>query len=77
MPQAKNVPKLILPAVKPVTSNITDENHQQSPVFQAAIEVGGRTHSAMSIEHFVLRLPYSVKHVSLCHDQSTPPAILS
>lgn len=31
---------------------------------KAAIEVGGRTHSAMSIEHFVLRLPYSVKHVS-------------
>ncbi|KAM0829872.1 hypothetical protein ACQ4PT_066593 [Festuca glaucescens] len=30
---------------------------------KAAIEVGGRTHSAMSIEHFVLRLPYSVKHV--------------
>jgi hypothetical protein len=26
--------------------------------------VGGRTHSAMSIEHFILRLPYSVKHVS-------------
>ncbi|KAK1631470.1 hypothetical protein QYE76_005785 [Lolium multiflorum] len=31
---------------------------------KAAIEVGGRTHSAMSIEHFVLRLPYSVKHVN-------------
>uniref|UniRef100_A0ACD5Y4E1 Uncharacterized protein n=1 Tax=Avena sativa TaxID=4498 RepID=A0ACD5Y4E1_AVESA len=30
---------------------------------KAAIEVGGRTHSAMSIEHFILRLPYSVKHV--------------
>ncbi|XP_047049081.1 uncharacterized protein LOC124654097 [Lolium rigidum] len=34
---------------------------------KAAIEVGGRTHSAMSIEHFVLRLPYSVKH------QVSPP----
>ncbi|KQJ90552.1 uncharacterized protein LOC100826809 isoform X1 [Brachypodium distachyon] len=30
---------------------------------KATIEVGGRTHSAMSIEHFVLRLPYSAKHV--------------
>ncbi|KAE8779522.1 hypothetical protein D1007_47465 [Hordeum vulgare] len=29
---------------------------------KATVEVGGRTHSAMSIEHFILRLPYSVKH---------------
>ncbi|XP_062194802.1 uncharacterized protein LOC133897976 isoform X2 [Phragmites australis] len=28
---------------------------------KAAINVGGSTHSAMSIEHFILRLPYSVK----------------
>ena len=28
--------------------------------FQATINVGGRAHSAMSIEHFILRLPYSV-----------------
>lgn len=31
---------------------------------KATINVGGRTHSAMSIEHFILRLPYSVKHVN-------------
>uniref|UniRef100_A0A453L009 DUF547 domain-containing protein n=1 Tax=Aegilops tauschii subsp. strangulata TaxID=200361 RepID=A0A453L009_AEGTS len=31
---------------------------------KATVDVGGRTHSAMSIEHFILRLPYSVKHVS-------------
>uniref|UniRef100_A0A453L026 DUF547 domain-containing protein n=1 Tax=Aegilops tauschii subsp. strangulata TaxID=200361 RepID=A0A453L026_AEGTS len=30
---------------------------------KATVDVGGRTHSAMSIEHFILRLPYSVKHV--------------
>ncbi|KAK3133555.1 hypothetical protein QOZ80_6AG0538000 [Eleusine coracana subsp. coracana] len=30
---------------------------------KATINVGGRTHSAMSIEHFILRLPYSVKQV--------------
>ncbi|KAL5201820.1 hypothetical protein ABZP36_036174 [Zizania latifolia] len=30
---------------------------------KATINVGGRTHSAMSIENFILRLPYSVKHV--------------
>ncbi|XBI81743.1 hypothetical protein VPH35_090588 [Triticum aestivum] len=29
---------------------------------KATVDVGGRTHSAMSIEHFILRLPYSVKH---------------
>ncbi|KAJ1289998.1 hypothetical protein BS78_02G208300 [Paspalum vaginatum] len=28
---------------------------------KATINVSGRTHSAMSIEHFILRLPYSVK----------------
>jgi hypothetical protein len=32
-------------------------------VFQATVSVGGRTHSAMSIEHFILRLPYSAKQV--------------
>ncbi|KAL6844647.1 hypothetical protein ACP4OV_025306 [Aristida adscensionis] len=31
---------------------------------KATINVGGRTHSAMSIEHFILRLPYSVKQVT-------------
>ncbi|CAL5073908.1 unnamed protein product [Urochloa decumbens] len=31
---------------------------------KATINVGGRTHSAMSIEHFILRLPYSVKQVN-------------
>ncbi|KAL6656157.1 hypothetical protein ACP70R_006983 [Stipagrostis hirtigluma subsp. patula] len=31
---------------------------------KATINVGGRTHSAMSIEHFILRLPCSVKQVS-------------
>ncbi|KAM3275856.1 hypothetical protein ACQJBY_044313 [Aegilops geniculata] len=31
---------------------------------KATVDVGGRTHSAMSIEHFILRLPYSVRHVS-------------
>ncbi|KAG8057032.1 hypothetical protein GUJ93_ZPchr0002g26347 [Zizania palustris] len=30
---------------------------------KATINVGGRTHSAMSIENFILRLPYSAKHV--------------
>ncbi|KAE8776583.1 hypothetical protein D1007_50693 [Hordeum vulgare] len=30
---------------------------------KATVEVGGRTHSTMSIEHFIMRLPYSVKHV--------------
>ncbi|CAL5087956.1 unnamed protein product [Urochloa decumbens] len=30
---------------------------------KATINVGGRSHSAMSIEHFILRLPYSVKQV--------------
>jgi hypothetical protein len=31
--------------------------------------VGGRVLSAMTIEHFILRLPYNVKHVRLycCH----------
>ena len=33
-------------------------------MFQATISVGGRTHSAMSIEHFILRLPYSAKQVN-------------
>ncbi|CAN6174605.1 unnamed protein product [Urochloa humidicola] len=31
---------------------------------KATINVGGRAHSAMSIEHFILRLPYSVKQVN-------------
>nr|CAB3453629.1 unnamed protein product [Digitaria exilis] len=31
---------------------------------KATINVGGRAHSAMSIEHFILRLPYSVKQVT-------------
>ncbi|CAN6210964.1 unnamed protein product [Urochloa humidicola] len=31
---------------------------------KATINVGGRSHSAMSIEHFILRLPYSVKQVN-------------
>ncbi|KAG0544037.1 hypothetical protein BDA96_02G240500 [Sorghum bicolor] len=31
---------------------------------KATISVGGRTHSAMSIEHFILRLPYSAKQVN-------------
>ncbi|XP_062199705.1 uncharacterized protein LOC133902130 [Phragmites australis] len=31
---------------------------------KAAINVGGRTHSAMAVEHFILRLPYSVKQVN-------------
>lgn len=31
--------------------------------FQAMINVGGHMLSAMTIEHFILRLPYSSKHV--------------
>ncbi|PAN12834.1 hypothetical protein PAHAL_2G294000 [Panicum hallii] len=31
---------------------------------KAIINVGGRAYSAMSIEHFILRLPYSVKQVN-------------
>ncbi|XP_066394458.1 uncharacterized protein [Miscanthus floridulus] len=31
---------------------------------KATVSVGGRTHSAMSIEHFILRLPYSAKQVN-------------
>ncbi|KAE8782249.1 hypothetical protein D1007_44393 [Hordeum vulgare] len=34
-----------------------------TPTHNPTVEVGGRTHIAMSIEHFLLRLPYSVKHV--------------
>ncbi|WVZ65232.1 hypothetical protein U9M48_014634 [Paspalum notatum var. saurae] len=35
---------------------------------KATINVSGRTHSAMSIEHFILRLPYSVKQVDADDD---------
>ncbi|KAE8806108.1 MADS-box transcription factor 7 [Hordeum vulgare] len=38
-------------------------NVYNSCMMNATVEVGGRTHIAMSIEHFILRLPYSVKHV--------------
>ncbi|BAH94353.1 Os08g0476000, partial [Oryza sativa Japonica Group] len=30
---------------------------------KATINVGGRVLSAMTIEHFILRLPYNAKHV--------------
>ena len=42
-------------------------------MFQATISVGGRTHSAMSIEHFILRLPYSAKQVRPCLSRSIQP----
>ncbi|KAI4980300.1 hypothetical protein ZWY2020_020785 [Hordeum vulgare] len=37
-------------------------NVYNSCMMNATVEVGGRTHIAMSIENFILRLPYSVKH---------------
>jgi hypothetical protein len=40
---------------------------------QATINVGGRVLSAMTIEHFVLRLPYDAKHV---RPRSSSPAWL-
>ncbi|ONM22357.1 uncharacterized protein [Zea mays] len=35
---------------------------------KATVSVGGRTHSAMSIEHFILRLPYSAKQVKVSRE---------
>nr|CAB3481239.1 unnamed protein product [Digitaria exilis] len=39
-------------------------NTYNSCMMNATINVGGRVLSAMTIEHFVLRLPYDAKHVS-------------
>lgn len=41
---------------------ISDTNETVLPL-QATINVGGRVLSAMTIDHFVLRLPYGAKHV--------------
>lgn len=39
---------------------------------QATINVGGRVLSAMTIEHFILRLPYGAKHVRPLAASSLP-----
>jgi hypothetical protein len=52
-----------------VSEKISDESELVAFFLQAMINVGGRVLSAMTIEHFILRLPYNVKHVRLycCH----------
>ncbi|KAE8800789.1 hypothetical protein D1007_23623 [Hordeum vulgare] len=49
-------------------------NVYNSCMMNATVEVGGRTHIAMSIEHFILRLPYSVKHARVS-PSITPPLV--